>query len=163
MPKPTLNISSLPGHAQLRAKAPALAAKLPTRLPSNLPTKLPTTDQLKAGAAELADRAMSVRRIVVGQVRNVATPLAHQAAARLAQVGTPTEQTQTTTKVSEVTVAPSDKAHTDKTRGDKTGGEKAPSDAKHDGPAAQDNGAAKPRTRPTSASTRQPKPKTAGK
>src|SRR5215469_15329625 len=49
LPKPTLNLSALPGQAQLREKAPALIAKLPV----GLQTKLPTPDQLKAGAEGL--------------------------------------------------------------------------------------------------------------
>ena len=107
LPKPTLNISALPGQAQLREKAPALVAKLPGRLQ----TKLPTADQLKAGAEGLVGHARTVQRRVVDQVRTAATPLAHQAGARLSQFGAsvtkPAYQVkaETTTTVSEVTVA----------------------------------------------------------
>jgi hypothetical protein len=112
LPKPTLNLSALPGQAQLRERAPALVAKLPDRLQP----KLPTPDQLKAGAQGLAGHARTVQRRVVDQVRTVATPLAHQAASRLSQFGTPGAKpapsldTKTTTRVSEVTVAKDDKA-----------------------------------------------------
>src|SRR5215469_2420877 len=142
LPKPTLNISALPGPAQLREKAPALVAKLP----GNLQTKLPTADQLKAGADQLkagadqlkagADQlkagaeglvghARTVQRRVVDQVRTAATPLAHQAAARLSQFGAPATKpvpqvkTETTTRVSEVTVARSDKAKDEAATSDK--------------------------------------------
>ncbi|HEX5188122.1 MAG TPA: hypothetical protein VFW16_01175 [Streptosporangiaceae bacterium] len=112
LPKPTLNLSALPGQAQLREKAPALVAKLPVRLQ----TKLPTPDQLKAGAEGLVGHALTVQRHVVDQVRTAAAPLAHQAAARLSQFGepgakpAPAVKPETTTKVSEVTVTRSDKA-----------------------------------------------------
>src|SRR5260370_23685097 len=68
LPKPTLNISALPGQAHLREKAPALVSKLQTRLPANLPTKLPSADHINAAATELAEHARSVQRMVVGQV-----------------------------------------------------------------------------------------------
>jgi hypothetical protein len=154
LPKPTLNVSALPGQAQLREKAPALVAKLPTRLPANLPTKLPTADQIRVGATELAEHARSVQRMVVGQVRSVATPIAHQAAARLAQVGVPVASTETTTRVSQVTVAKGEQAPTDKAPSNG-----APSDTAH----ASANGkgeSAKNRTRPTTA---KPKAKPADK
>lgn len=112
LPKPTLNLSALPGQAQLREKAPALVAKLPVRLQ----TKLPTPDQLKSGAEGLVGHALTVQRRVVDQVRTAATPLAHQAAARLSQFGEPAAKpapavkAETTTKVSEVTVTKSDRA-----------------------------------------------------
>jgi hypothetical protein len=112
LPRPTLNLSALPGQAQLREKAPALVAKLPTRLQ----TKLPTADQLKAGAEGLVGHARTIQRRVVDQMRTAATPLAHQAGARLSQFGEPATKPapevkgETTTKVSEVTVARSEKA-----------------------------------------------------
>jgi hypothetical protein len=81
LPRPTLNIPGLLTPAQLREKAPGLAAMLPS------------TDQLKAGAHELAGQFLSVQRMVVDQVRSVATPLAQQAAAVFAQVGVPTAKT----------------------------------------------------------------------
>jgi hypothetical protein len=123
LPKPTLNISALPGQAQLREKAPALVAKLPGRLQ----TKLPTADQLKVGAQNLADHARTVQHHVLDQVRTVASPFAQQAAARLSQFGAPVGKpasalkTETTTKVSEVRVAKSDKAK-DETAAAKDGG-----------------------------------------
>jgi hypothetical protein len=108
--KPAINISALPGSAQLRERAPELASKLPTKLQPKLPTKLPSPDQLRAGAQELAGHARTVRRLVTDQVMSVATPLAHQAAARLAQVGTAAEpEAKTTTRVSEVTVTKDEK------------------------------------------------------
>jgi hypothetical protein len=149
LPKPTLNLSALPGQAQLREKAPALIAKLPV----GLQTKLPTPDQLKAGAEGLVDQARTVQRRVVEQMRTAATPLAHQAAARLSQFGAPAAKPapavkpETTTRVSEVTVSKSDKA-SDKARDDKT--------------SAKDGGTTTPKTRPTSA-TRKPRPKPADK
>src|SRR6202167_4189134 len=104
--KPTINVSALPGSAQLRERAPELAAKLPTQLQP----KLPSPHQLRAGAQELAGHARTVRRMVTGQVMSVATPLAHQAAARLAQVGTAAEpEAKTTTRVSAVTVTKDEK------------------------------------------------------
>jgi len=118
LPKPTLNISALPGQAQLREKAPALVA----RLPGNLQTKLPTPDQLKAGAQGLADQARHIQRRVLEQVRTVATPLAHQAAERLSQFAesapapAPGAKTETTTKVSEVTVSGTQKAKAETAR-----------------------------------------------
>lgn len=121
LPKPTLNLSALPGQAQLRDKAPALIAKLPVRLQ----TKLPTPDQLKASAEGLVGQARTVQRRVVNQVRTATTPLAHQAAARLYQFGTPARtpapaaKTETTTRVSEVTVAKSDKAKDGAAKSDK--------------------------------------------
>lgn len=159
LPKPTLNISALPGQAQLREKAPALVAKLPTRLPANLQTKLPTAEQIKAGANELADHARSVQRKVVGQVRSVTTPLAHQAAARLAQVGAPAASTETTTRVSQVTVAKSEKAPAEKAHAEKAHADKAPSDKAHTATTAKTSASAKTRTRPTTAATRKPKAK----
>ncbi|HXP18609.1 MAG TPA: hypothetical protein VN840_03075 [Streptosporangiaceae bacterium] len=95
LPRPTLNMPGLPTPAQIREKAPALTAMLPS------------TDQLKAGAHELAEQFMSVQRKaeqfmtaqrkvvdqVVDQVRSVTTPLAHQAAAVFAQVGAPVAKT----------------------------------------------------------------------
>jgi hypothetical protein len=95
VPRPTLNMPGLPTPAQIREKAPVLTAMLPT------------TDQLKAGAHELAEQFITVQRKaeqfmtaqrkvvdqfieqVADQVRGVATPLAHQAAAVFAQVGLP--------------------------------------------------------------------------
>lgn len=140
LPRPTLNLSALPGQAQLREKAPALVAKLPSRLQ----TKLPTPDQLKAGAEGLVGHARTVQRRVVDQVRTAASPLAQQAAARLSEFGAPAARpapgvkTQTTTRVSEVTVAKSDKAKDDAANGGK-------SSAKAGG------GSATPKSRPTSA------------
>ncbi len=153
LPKPTLNLSALPGQAQLREKAPALVAKLPGRLQ----TKLPSPDQLRAGAQELAGHARTVQRRVVDQVRTVATPLAHQAASRLSQLGTPDAKpapsvnTKTTTRVSEVTVAKDDKADTAKA--DTAKADKAKADKAKDGDAATSktrstSAAGKPRTKP---------------
>ena len=155
LPKPTLNISALPGQAQLREKAPALVAKLPGRLQ----TKLPTADQLKAGAQGLADQARTVQRRVVDQVRTAATPLAHQAAARLTQFAGPTTKpagkpapevkSETTTRVSEVTVAKSDRAKADTAKTEKATDDKA---AKNGGTTAararQTAASRKPRTKP---------------
>jgi hypothetical protein len=160
LPKPTLNLSALnlsalPGQAQIREKAPALVAKLPNRLPPVLQTKLPTPDQLKAGASELAGHARSVQRLVVGQVRNVTTPLAHQAAARLAQVGVPAEKAETTTKVSEVTVAKAEKEAPEASKTTHT--------AKSETKTVKDHEPTKARTRPTPAGTRKPKAKPAGR
>lgn len=152
LPKPTLNLSALPGQAQLREKAPAFVAKLP----STLQTKLPSPDQLKAGAQGLADQARTVQRRVVDQVRTVATPLAHQAAERLSQFGAPAAKpapsvnTKTTTRVSEVTVAKDDKAKDDKA--------KSPT-AKS--PTAK--GATTTKTRSTTSATRKPRTKPADK
>src|SRR5262249_44740912 len=103
----------LPTPAQLREKAPALAAKLPGR------------DQLMSGAQELVGHARSVQRLVVEQVRTVAVPLAHQAAARLAKVGAQPAQSQTATRVSGVQVSSAvpvknDSAKADTTKGDTT-------------------------------------------
>jgi len=101
LPRPNLTRPTLLTPAQLREKAPALVAMLPT------------PDQLKASAHEFAGHARSVQRLVLGQVRTVTGPLAHQAAARLAKVGQPApaqpakdqpEQAETTTRVSEVKV-----------------------------------------------------------
>lgn len=100
LPKPNLSRPTLPTPAQLREKAPALVARLPK------------PQQLMSGAQELAGRARSVQRLVLGQVRTVAAPFAHQAA-RLAGVGTQPAQPaqrgrpETTTRVSEVKVASS--------------------------------------------------------
>jgi hypothetical protein len=95
LPRPTLNMPGLPTPAQIREKAPMLTAMLPS------------TDQLKAGAHELAGQFMSAQRRaeqflavqrkvvdqVVEQVRGVTTPLAHHAAAVFAQVGVPIAKT----------------------------------------------------------------------
>ncbi|HWF83148.1 MAG TPA: hypothetical protein VN695_21440 [Streptosporangiaceae bacterium] len=122
MPKPTLNLSALPGHAQLRDRAPALVGKLP----GQLQTKLPTADQLKASAENLVGHAVIVQRRVVDQVRTAATPLAQQAAARLSQFSAPAAKPApdtkagTTTRVSEVTVARTSKAKDDKAKGGQT-------------------------------------------
>jgi len=148
LPKPTLNISALPGQAQLREKAPALVAKLPSRLQ----TKLPTADQLKASAEGLVEQARTVQRRVVDQVRTAATPLAHQAGARLSQFGAPATKAaheikaETTTRVSEVTVAGSDKAKaaaakTTKTAKARTGGTTTTT-------TRQTSASRKPRTKP---------------
>lgn len=152
LPRPTLNLSALPGQAQLREKAPALVAKLP----GNLQTKLPTADQLKAGAEGLVGHARTVQRRVVEQVRTAATPLAHQAAERLSQFAAPATRpayqvkAETTTTVSEVTVARKvkDDAQSDKAKDAKT--------------SARDGKATTTRTRQTSAS-RKPGTKPASK
>jgi hypothetical protein len=159
-------LASLP-----KPKAPELVAKLPAKLPTlptlparlQMPSRLPSPDQLRAGAQELAGHARTVRRMVTGQVMSVATPLAHQAAARLAQVGTAAEpQAKTTTRVSEVTVAkdekPADpKPATAKTSTAKTSTAKTGSTAKPT--------TAKPTTAKTSttSTTRKPKADPAGK
>src|SRR5580698_5689488 len=68
LPKPTLNLSALPGHAQLRELAPTFVTKLPetvtklpetlqARLPGKLQTRLPSSDQLKSGADQLRSGA----------------------------------------------------------------------------------------------------------
>ncbi len=153
LPKPTLNISALPGHAQLREKAPALVAKLPVKLPA----KLPTADQLKAGAAELAGHARSVQHKFVGQVRSVASPIAHQAAARLAPYGVPAPSAETTTRVSHVTVAKAEKPESDKAEAHKAEAHKA------DGHKATGHEAPKTHTRPATTATRKPRAKSATK
>ena len=118
LPRPTISISALPTPAQLREKAPEFVSKLPaklpariqTRLPNRLQNRLPSPEQLRTSAQEFAGHARSVQRLVTDQVMSVATPLAHQAAARLSQVGAQTASDQaateagTTTKVSRVTV-----------------------------------------------------------
>jgi hypothetical protein len=88
---PNLTIPTLPTPAQLAEMAPALAARLPS------------PHQLMSGAQELAGHARSVQRLVVEQVRTVAVPLAHEAAARLAKISAP--QSQTATHVSRVHVS----------------------------------------------------------
>jgi hypothetical protein len=100
LPKPNLTRPTLPTPAQLRDKAPALAAKLPK------------PRQLMSGAQDLAGHARSVQRIVIEQVRSVTVPLAHataplaqQAATRLAQVGAQPPQPRTSTRVSGVQVS----------------------------------------------------------
>lgn len=75
LPKPTLTVPRLPIPAQLREKAPDLTAVLPT------------PEQLRASAHEFAEQILTAQRKFLGQVRSVATPLAHQAAAALAQAG----------------------------------------------------------------------------
>lgn len=129
LPRPTLNIPSLPKATGIRELAPALAAKLPS------------TDQLKAGAHELADQFMAVQRKVVGQVRSAATPLAHQAAAVLAQVGTPAAAAKPTTAAKPATASISKDA-----------------DAEHGRSAAGQNGAStrKPKARPAAKSATKP-------
>jgi hypothetical protein len=112
LPMPSLTMPTLPTPAQLREKVPGLAAKLPTpaqlrEKAPGLAAKLPTPAQLVSGAQELVGHARSVRRIVIEQVRTVAAPLAQQAATRLARVGAPPAQPQTTTRVSRVEVASS--------------------------------------------------------
>jgi hypothetical protein len=86
--------------------------------------------------------------MVVDQVRSVTTPLAHQAAARLAQVGIAANG-EVTTRVSQVTVA-----------SEKTA-EKARETAKTAPKAARTSAPAKPRTRSTTTTTRKPKAKAA--
>lgn len=126
LPKPTLNVSALPGHTQLREMGPALVAKLPT----SVQTKLPTPDQLKASAQGLADQARAVQRRVLDQVRTAATPLAHQAAERLSQFSTPATKpapavkSETTTRVSEVTVGKADKPKAASPKAATTAGDK---------------------------------------
>src|ERR1022692_2393390 len=80
LPRPTLNTSGLPTPAQIREKAPQLVAMLPS------------TEQLRVGAHEFAEQLLTVQRKVVEQVRSVTTPLAHQAAAVLGQVGKATQK-----------------------------------------------------------------------
>ena len=120
--RPTFSVSALPSPAQLREKAPEFVAKLPGRLPARLqpmlpnrlPNRVPSPEQLRTSAQEFAGHARSVQRLVADQVRSVATPLAHQAAARLSQVGgsapgtssaKTASKTGTTTRVSQVTVS----------------------------------------------------------
>ncbi|HET9898999.1 MAG TPA: hypothetical protein VFQ44_29095 [Streptosporangiaceae bacterium] len=120
LPRPTLNLSSLPGQAQLREKAsraPEFANKLHSRLPSTLQSRVPTPDQVKSSAQQFAGHARTVQRNVVSQVRGVATPLAHQAASRLGQMGAPAGKSETTTRVSQVTVSKSDPGKGSKTTG----------------------------------------------
>lgn len=153
LPKPTLNFSALPGQAQLRERAPALVAKLPSRLQP----KLPSPDQLKAGAEGLVEQARTIQRRVVHQVRTAATPLAHQAAARLNQFAEPTTKpapeakAETTTRVSEVTV-----------KGDKAKDDAKSEKAKGGTTSAKGDHTTTTRTRQTSAS-RKPGTKPAGK
>ena len=78
LPRPTLNVPGLPTPAQIRERTPALTAMLPS------------PEQLRASAQEFAGQILAARRKVFDQVRSVTTPLAHQAAAALAQVGAPT-------------------------------------------------------------------------
>lgn len=92
LPRPNLTRPTLPTPAQVRQKAPALAAKLPT------------PHQLMSGAQELAGHARSVQRIVIEQVRTVTAPLAQQAADRLARVAAQAPQQRTSTRVSGVQV-----------------------------------------------------------
>jgi hypothetical protein len=75
LPKPTLTVPRLPTPGELREKAPDLTAMLPT------------PEQLRASAQEFAEQILTAQRKFLGQVRSVATPLAHQAAAALAQAG----------------------------------------------------------------------------
>ncbi len=91
LPKPNLTRPTLPTPAQVREKAPALAAKLPK------------PHQLMSGAQGLAEHARSVQRIVIEQVRTVAAPLAQQAADRLARVAQPAQQTTTRVRGVQVT------------------------------------------------------------
>ena len=117
LPRPAFSVSALPSPSQLREKAPDFVANLPARLqpmlPNRVQTRLPSPEQLRTSAQEFAGHARSVQRLVADQVRSVATPLAQQAAARLAQVGAPAQAARkaesqgkpgTTTKVSQVTV-----------------------------------------------------------
>ncbi len=87
--------------SQLRERAPGLIARLPSpedlakltekqisQLREKAPGlfgRLPNADHLKAGATDLAGQVRSVQRQFVGQVRTVASPLAHHAAAAFAQ------------------------------------------------------------------------------
>ncbi len=87
--------------SQLRERAPGLIARLPSpedlakltekqlsQLREKAPGlfgRLPDADLLKAGATDLAGQVRSVQRQFVGQVRTVASPLAHHAAAAFAQ------------------------------------------------------------------------------
>ncbi len=175
LPRPNLNLTSLnltalPGQAQLREKAPELATKLQSRLPDTISSRLPSPEQVKAGAEQFAGHARSVRRAVVGQVRGAAEPLAHQAAARLAQVGVPTSfgktaaDGKTTTRVTGVSVAKSGpakastaKASTAKTSTAKSGTAKPGSSTS----GARKSGSAKPGTRQSPASPSKPKDKPA--
>ncbi len=113
LPRPTFSLSALPSPAQLRERAPEFVARFPARLPEQIQTRLPSAEQLRTSAQEFAGHARSVQRLVADQVRNVAAPLAKQAAARLSQVGAPqapaTPSTGTTTKVHQVTVTTSGK------------------------------------------------------
>jgi hypothetical protein len=123
LPRPTFSLSALPNPAQLREKAPEFVARFPARLPERIQTRLPSPEQLKTSAQELAVHARSVQRLVADQVRNVATPLAKQAAARLSQVGVPQAPAApqpsagTTTKVHQVTVTSADTAGAANTAG----------------------------------------------
>jgi hypothetical protein len=154
--RPQLANLSVPTPAQLREKAPEFVANLPAKLPprlqqhlpNRLPNRLPSPEQLRASAQEFAGHARSVQRLVADQVRNVATPLAHQAAARLAQVGTANgvkaePETGTTTKVRQVTVTKSSQP------ADKPGTSDKPGTAK----TTKADETPKPKTRPAGATS----------
>lgn len=118
--RPNLTRPTLPTPAQIWDKAPALVAKLPDR------------KQLMSGAQELAGHARTVQRFVTEQVRTVAVPLAHRAAERLAKVGAPPAQSQTTTRVTGIHLASSAPAKDDAAKAEHatTGQQKAKPKAK---------------------------------
>jgi len=175
----TTNFSSLPTPAQLREKAPDFMAKLPSRLPARLqpkanglanrlPNRLPSPEQLLTSAQEFAGHARSVQRLVAEQVRSVATPLAHQAAARLAQVGTKATaakagaESGTTTKVSGVTVTNRSSEPSTPTKSTKTGATSKPASTSKPGSTAKPASTAKP-TGAKPGSTTKPKTNPADK
>ncbi len=81
---PTIRISKLPSPDQLAQLAEKQFSQLREKAPG-LFGKLPNADHLKTGATDLAGQVRSAQRQFVGQVRTVASPLAHQAAAAFAQ------------------------------------------------------------------------------
>ncbi len=155
LPKPTLNLSSVPGQAHLRERAPELATKLHSRLPGTLQSRLPSPDQVKSSAQQFAVHARTLQRNVVGQVRSAAAPLAQQASARFGQVGSPVGKSETTTRVSHVSVTKGgegkssegkDSKPSGSTASAKTGSSAKSGDAAKSGTSANSGNSAKPGT-----------------
>jgi hypothetical protein len=94
LPRPTL--PGFPTPAQIREKAPALAAMLPS--PQQLRTsaeQLRTgAEQLRTGAFDLAGQVLSMQRKMADQIRSATVPLAKQAASAFAQVTSGAKMTQ---------------------------------------------------------------------
>jgi len=82
---PTIKLPYAEQLTQLREKQLTQLALLREKAPG-LIARLPSGDDLMAGAHDVAGQVRSVRRQVVSQLRTVATPLAHQAAAAFGQV-----------------------------------------------------------------------------
>jgi hypothetical protein len=151
LPRPTLNVSGLPTPAQLRERAPQLAALLPTteqlragahELRANahefagqfMSVQRKVVDQVRSASAPLTQQAeshdlagqfLSVQRKVVEQVRSVATPLAHEAAAVFTQVSRPGSKTTTPAALSDDAAPAHAKADTSKTGTSKASTSKA--------------------------------------